>query len=427
MKVLIATAGSHGDVLPFVALGREFAARGHEVVLYANPFFRSYTTDSGIRFVPIGTAEKYSSLFGELSDADPSRAFKRVAMEYAGICPEYYRAMKADVIPGKTIAVGNSLLFSPRLLRETDRIPCATVHLAPSVFRSNVRPARLVPNWITSHTPSLLKRTAWWLLDKTFYDPNFTVPLNKYRAELGLPRVNRIFRSWIHEADCIVGLFPDWFGEPQGDWPGNVILAGFPLYDHGKQTFLPPGLEEFLRDGQRPVAFSAGTATATAHEFFKTSIEASEAAGVRAILLTHFRQQVPASLPKGVIHVDYAPFGSLLPKLAAFVHHGGIGSTSQALRAGVPQLIRPVAYDQFDNSAHAVHLGVAQEVLPKQYVPHVVAGALKELVADRALNQRCQQVATRFASCNSIVTACDSILSRLCGDAQPCGRVDAAR
>lgn len=421
MRVLISTAGSHGDVLPFVALGREFAARGHEVVFYANPFFRSYTTDCGIRFVPMSTAEKYSSLFGELSDADPSRAFKRVAREFAEICPEYYRAMKADVIPGKTIAVGNSLLFSHRLLRETDRVPCATVHLAPSVFRSNVRPPRLVPNWITSRTPSLLKRTAWWMLDKTFYEPNFTVPLNKYRAELGLPRVNRIFRSWIHEADCVVGLFPDWFGEPQSDWPGNVTLAGFPLYDHGNQALLSPGLEEFISDGQPPVAFSAGTATANAHEFFNTSVEASEAAGLRAILVTHFRQQVPASFPKGVIHVDYAPFGSLLPKLAAFVHHGGIGSTSQALRAGVPQLIRPVAYDQFDNSARAVRLGVAQEVLPKQYVPHVVAVALKKLTTDSSLNQRCQQVATRLADCNSIVTACDSILSRLCGDAQPCG------
>lgn len=256
------------------------------------------------------------------------------------------------------------------------------------------------------------------MLDKTFYDPNFTVPLNKFRAELGLPSVNRIFRSWIHEADCVVGLFPDWFGEPQRDWPGHVTLTDFPLYDHSNGVSLSPHLEEFIGDGRPPVAFSAGTATATAHEFFKTSVEASEAAGLRAILLTHFRQQVPASLPKDVIHFDYAPFGALLPKLAAFVHHGGIGSTSQALRASVPQLIRPVAYDQFDNSAHAVRLGVAHEILPKQYVPHVVAGALKKLTNDSSLNERCQQVAARLANRKSIVTACDSILSRLCGDAQ---------
>lgn len=414
MRVLISTAGSHGDVLPFIALGREFAARGHEVILYANPFFLGYTTDTAIGFVPISTTEKYSLLFGELSDDDPSRAFKRVAKEYAEICPQYYRAMKADVIPGDTIAIGNSLLFPHRLLRETDGVPCATVHLAPSVFRSNVSPARLVPNWITPRTPSLLKRMAWWMLDKTFYDPNFTAPLNTYRAELGLPDVDRIFSSWIHEADCVVGLFPDWFGDPQSDWPEDVVLIDFPLYDHGNHAPLPPELDEFIKAGQPPVAFSAGTATATAHEFFKTSVEASETAGLRAILLTHFRQQVPASLPENVIHIDYAPFGTLLPKLAAFVHHGGIGSTSQALRAGIPQLIRPVAYDQFDNSARAQRLGVAHEVLPKQYTPQAVAKMLNTLSTDDALHQRCQHIASRFTNRNPIGTACDVILNRLC-------------
>ncbi len=414
MKILISTAGSHGDVLPFVALGREFAARGNEVILYANPFFRSYATDAAIRFVPISTVDKYSLLFAELADGNPNRAFKRVAREYAEICPEYYRAMKADVIPGETIVIGNSLLFAHRLLRETDGIPCATVHLAPSVFQSNLKPARLVPNWIDSRTPTLLKRSAWWLLNKLFYDPNFTAPLNTFRAELGLPGVSQIFRSWIHEADCVVGLFPSWFGEPQSDWPGHAVLTNFPFYDLGDQIPLPPRLDEFIKEGPPPIAFSAGTATAAAHGFFEASIAASEMAGLRAILLTHFPQQVPVSLPKGIIHVDYAPFGTLLPKLAAFVHHGGIGSTSQALRAGVPQLIRPVAYDQFDNSAHAVHLGVAQEVLPKQYVPHAVADVLKKLTTDSLLHQRCQQVATRFADCNSIAVACNSILGRLC-------------
>ena len=42
MKVLISSAGSHGDVLPYIAIGREMRARGHEIVLLANPYFRDY-------------------------------------------------------------------------------------------------------------------------------------------------------------------------------------------------------------------------------------------------------------------------------------------------------------------------------------------------------------------------------------------------
>ncbi|MEZ5727394.1 MAG: hypothetical protein R3E48_04855 [Burkholderiaceae bacterium] len=77
------------------------------------------------------------------------------------------------------------LFFPARLLNETDRIPCATVHLAPAVFRSNLNPARAAPNWITAQTPSRLKQAAWWLLDKTFCELYFTAPLNRFRAELG--------------------------------------------------------------------------------------------------------------------------------------------------------------------------------------------------------------------------------------------------
>ena len=336
MRILISTAGSHGDVLPFIALAREFKARGHEVILYLNPFFGRYAMEAGIPLVPISTVEEYSSLFGEQNEGNPRKAFKRVASHFAEICGPYYRAMKADVVAGNTIAVGNSLLFAPRLLQEASGIPCATVHLAPSVFRSNRSPARLVPNWINANSPAFAKRMAWWALDKFFYDPNFTVPLNKLRAELGLPPVERIFNSWIHQADVVLGLFPDWFAELQPDWPDDVILADFPLYDHRDQIPLSQKIEEFISAGPPPVAFSAGTATASAHEFFQTSAEASRLAGVRAILLSHFPEQIPAALPQNVIHVDYAPFGALLPRLAAFVHHGGIGSTSQALRAGIP-------------------------------------------------------------------------------------------
>jgi len=387
--------------------------RGHAVILYANPFFRRYAMDAELPFVPISTVSEYSALFGGTAEGNPTRAFKRVAGHFADICPAYYQAMKADVLAGETITIGSSLLFASRLLREIDSVPCATVHLAPSVFRSNLSPARLVPHWIDARTPTLLKRMSWWTVDKLFYDPNFTAPLNSLRTELGLPGLERIFRSWIHEADCVVGMFPDWFAEPQSDWPKQAILAGFPLYDHGAQAPLSQSLSAFIEAGSPPVAFSAGTATAAAHEFFKASIEACEIAGRRGILLSHFPEQIPASLPKDVIHVDYAPFGALLLKLAAFVHHGGIGSTSQALRAGVPQLIRPVAYDQFDNSRRAVHLGVAQELLPKRYAGRTAASALEKLTTDSSLRQRCRQIAIRLADCNSIELACDSILSRL--------------
>jgi UDP:flavonoid glycosyltransferase YjiC (YdhE family) len=415
-RILIATVGSHGDVLPFIALARKFASHGHEPILYTNPFFRPYAEDAAIQFVPIHTIDQYVAVLEQLPDGAPISAFRRIGAEYAASCPEYYLAMKKDVIAGQTVAIGNALLFAHRLLRETDQVPCATIHLAPSVFRSDGQPTRLTPlsDWVDPRTPRWLMRAGWWCIDKLFYDPIFTRRLNRYRAKLGLPRVQRIFQSWIHEADCVVGLFPDWFGQPQADWPANVVLTGFPFYDNGEQQPLPPRLLAFLDAGPPPVVFSAGTATATARRFFETSVEAARQAGARAILLTPFSQQIPAALPENVIHVDYAPFSALLPKVGAFVHHGGIGSTSQALRAGVPQLIRPVAFDQFDNSARVVKLGVARELLVKQYTARATAQVLTEILGNHALRERCRQIAGHFANgIDPMEKTYDAICNRL--------------
>lgn len=408
MRILIATAGSHGDVLPFVAIGRELSRRGHEIYFYANPVFADLVTNAGLHFRPVGTPQAYAALFSEAVENNPDRAFRRVAREFESLGGEYYVAMQADVLPGQTATVGSSLLFAPRLLAETCTAPCITVHLAPCIIRSDRQPARLVPRWIKASTPALLRRLAWWQLDR-FYDATLTKPLNKQRAELGLKPLKRIFQSWIHEADCVIGLFPAWFAQPQEDWPRQLVLADFPLYDHGEGQPLSPELLRFIEAGPPPVGISAGTATANSQQFFQTSIAACQAAGLRAVLLSPFAGHIPQNLPADIMHVSYAPYGSLLPRLAAFVHHGGIGSTSQALRAGVPQLVRPVAYDQFDNSARTTELGVGRELLVKQYTPRQVAETLATLTGDPAIRQRCREVALRFGENHGIGMAVDVI------------------
>jgi len=178
---------------------------------------------------------------------------------------------------------------------------------------------------------------------------------------------------------------------------------------------LSPQLLTFLEAGAPPVAFYAGPFIAITRDFFEASVQAAQQIGARTILLAQFAKQLPSSLPENVIHVDCAPFGALLPRLSAFVHHGGIGTTSHALRAGVPQLIRPVANDQLDNSAHALKLGVARELLVKKYTAPAVAQALTEMLGNKALHERCRQVAKHFeGGVCPMEAAYEAICQRLC-------------
>jgi UDP:flavonoid glycosyltransferase YjiC (YdhE family) len=65
-------------------------------------------------------------------------------------------------------------------------------------------------------------------------------------------------------------------------------------------------------------------------------------------------------LPPSIQVAAHLPFDALLPQVAVLVHHGGIGTTAAALAAGIPQLVIPFAFDQFDNAARVARLGVGR-------------------------------------------------------------------
>jgi rhamnosyltransferase subunit B len=155
------------------------------------------------------------------------------------------------------------------------------------------------------------------------------------RSARGLPALERsIFLDWIHSPLLSIALFPASFAAATPEWPHPHLHAGFPLYDDDAGSGLDSALAQFLDAGPPPVVFTAGTAMHDARAFFADAVDASVALGLRALLLAQDAAQLPEVLPPGVIHVPYAPFSLLLPRARALVHHGGVGTLAQALRAG---------------------------------------------------------------------------------------------
>ncbi len=94
---------------------------------------------------------------------------------------------------------------------------------------------------------------------------------------------------------------------------------------------------------------------------------------------------------------NYVPFSKVLPRAAALVHHGGIGTTAQALAAGVPQLVVPFAHDQPDNAARVRRLGVGDFLLPRRYRVGVVLQSLRRLLASSTVRENCRRRAGELA------------------------------
>jgi rhamnosyltransferase subunit B len=91
------------------------------------------------------------------------------------------------------------------------------------------------------------------------------------------------------------------------------------------------------------------------------------------------------------------------------VHHGGVGTTSQGLLAGVPALIVPFAFDQSDNAAHARRIGTSRTLYRKDYLASRVASELHELVTQPSYARRAIEVSQNLKLENGPARAADLI------------------
>ncbi len=408
MTVLLLTIGSAGDVHPFVGLGLALRRRGHTVKLLTNPYFGTAAVRAGLDVVPLGSAEEFAAA---MANADLWHARRGVRAVFDLVLVGLrvvYDAVTTNLTPD-TVVVASSLGWGARIAQDRFRFPMATVHLSPSQFRSAVAPPVLhglfMPRWL----PLKVKQSIWAGGDKYVLDRMLGPAINRLRAEVGLPPASGILNGWWNSPDRVIGLFPDWFAPPQPDWWPQSRVTGFPRYDEADTSDADPSLDSFLAAGPPPVAFTPGSAMHHGAAFFRHSVEACRRLGRRGLLLTRHAGHLPADLPPTVRHVPYAPFSRVLPRCAAVVHHGGIGTTAQALAAGVPQVVTPFAHDQFDNAERVRRLLVGRTVKAKRYTARSATAALAAVLDDPATAAACRSVATRLADDDSVDRTCDLI------------------
>ena len=413
MRILLVTVGSAGDVHPFVGIALALRERGHAVAIATNPYFAPLIERLGLPLQPIGTVEDFEREISHQGLWRPIRGFGVIANMVQRCTPDVYRLVEQEAAGGDIVVVSHPLALGARVAHDALGVPLVTVHLAPAAIWSLEAPPvgtssiGSIAGW-----PTFAKRLLVGIGEKCV-DLRLGPALNSFRSELGLVSVRHIGSEWWHSPQRVIGLFPDWFAAPQSDWPPQMLLTGFPLYDERALSHLPPHLEAFLAEaeatGELPVAFAPGSANRQAQRFFETGAEACSRLGCRGILLTRFAEHLPAKLPGGVIHVDYAPFSALLPRIAALVHHGGIGTCAQALAAGRPQLVMPMTFDQPDNAARLTRLGVGRAVPPKHFTGPRVARELAELLGNPSVSRSCAEIANRFAGTDPIGRTCDLI------------------
>jgi UDP:flavonoid glycosyltransferase YjiC (YdhE family) len=189
------------------------------------------------------------------------------------------------------------------------------------------------------------------------------------------------------------------------------VQTGFCFYDgHEELPAALPELDRFLGAGDPPILFTLGSAAVMdARDFFDQSAEAARLLGRRAVLIYGFFGGPPKGLNENVIGLQYAPYSLVFPRAACVVHQGGVGTTGQVLRAGVPHLVMPYAHDQPDNAARCRRLGVAEVIGRDEYNAASAAKAIGRILADPSYSERAKEAGEIVRSEGGTAAACDEI------------------
>jgi rhamnosyltransferase subunit B len=341
LQVVLATLGSIGDLMPFLTVAERLRARGHACIIASNAGYAQLVQGSGFAFTAIWDRGAQS-----LDDAlahDPARAWDQVREQmFLPAAEPTFRCIEQVAKSAPTVVLASWSAFGARRAHRELGVPLVSAYLSPHALT----------------------------LPDAADDPGLKV-----------------------------GLFPDWFAQT------DARCVGFPFHDDALIPPLPPELEAFLRDGPPPVVLTPGSFMRQSADFFRAGLDACEQLGLRAVLLTPHRDQVPA-LPASARHFAYINLQRLLPHAAAILHHGGIGTAAQGLRAGVPQVLAPVFFDQFDNAARLEALGVSRRIHGHDAAK--IAAALSALLPAPA---PCAALATRIAGADAAGAVCDLLES----------------
>lgn len=165
-------------------------------------------------------------------------------------------------------------------------------------------------------------------------------------------------------------------------------------------------LDIFLAKYELPVVFTHGTGNNNSKTFFHHAVQACKILDQPALLLCQSNKAIPADLPPNILHVNYLPFEQLLPYVGCMVHHGGMGTCAQVLRAGIPQIIVPVGFDQFQNADRVERLGVGTRMDLETFSPELAAQNLKGLMDDQQVLNRCRLLQANFNAEHTIDWIC---------------------
>jgi vancomycin aglycone glucosyltransferase len=406
MRVLLAPAGTRGDVAPMCALAHGLQRAGHDVLLMVPTGMTNFAADRGLPAVSAGS--DIAALIERNADrlSDPRAVFGILVRETARELRAQISAIEARAGEFDLVLGGGVQIGAPSVCAGLG-VPYRTVLYTPSVQASR----EYSPFWLPwRNLPQAANRWLHLLPDAV----NGVIalgPLQRWRRAHGMGRV-------IYPIEAMVGAWPMLAVDPRlataasDVWP-PIEQVGWlrPQLDAepGGQT-LEPDLERFLQAGPPPVYLGYGSMVDA--DAVGTLAMAAQLcrAGHRVVVARGWSKQVAAPADPRLMVIDGAPHGALLPRCFGAVHHGGAGTTHAVACAGIPQFVVPHLLDQFDLGERVFRLGLGPAPVKRSKLdaPRLLA-AVQRMASDGSMQARAAEVGAAIAADDGVGRAVHSL------------------
>lgn len=349
-------SGTKGDIHPFVRLAIEFKKTGCASVVAANEYFKDFVEDAGIEFHQTSSRDAYMKAHCSPYDEGSLDMLKHLAEEYHVKNSQFQKKYLIE----QWEAHGNSLVVFAHSKNDSIAKLCQKKGI-------NFVAIHLFPTSIQGVLPWPYRELG--LIGKTCYRIIEAFEIGKIKSSPIRGTLVNFYRSLKKHPESIleIALFPKWFGlEDKHD---SLMHVGFPLYDGSKTSYGEnnEGLESFIREHERIILFACGSGVYTDEHFYQESFEIAQNLGVAAIFVNPNFDMIRKFRSPSVYITEYIDYSNVFREIDLVVHHGGIGTCAQAIAAGIPQVIRPLAYDQPDNGWRISMLGLGGIVTPSNY------------------------------------------------------------
>ncbi|RUT05680.1 glycosyl transferase family 1 [Dulcicalothrix desertica PCC 7102] len=410
-RILILTAGSRGDVQPYVALGIGLKQAGFEVMLATDPGFSSFVTSHALDFAALRAP------FAQLIDTDAGKAALagKKSFSLKQIKPMLHQMMD-DAWDVAQQYKPDAVIYHPK--------PLAGYHIAEKL---NVPGFLAMPLPVYSPTRAFFNpvfggANRGGFLNKLSYTIFLKATLLSYRGLINNWRQEKLGLSKFRDELTLKGravpklyaYSPHVVPVPP-DWDETSIVTGYWFLDSNVDWKPPSDLVAFIEQGSAPIYIGFGSmASQDSRRTTRLVLEAVRQSGQRAILATGWGGLSYEEIANNVYILKSAPHDWLFPRCAAVVHHGGAGTTGAGLKAGKPTIICPFFGDQPFWGRRIFELRVGSHPIPqKQLTVEKLAQSIREVITDSEMRQRSEALGEKIRTENGVTQAVKLIKEKL--------------